>query len=63
VALELGMLLTPYPRTFHIAITPRFIAVTAMAHGIFGVMLGVWVRWRAYAAQRSVDRGAAQIAA
>ena len=26
LALELGMLLTPYPQVFHIAVTPRFIA-------------------------------------
>lgn len=48
VALELGMLLTPYPQVFHIAVTPRFIAVTAAAHAIFGVILGLFVNllWR-----------------
>jgi hypothetical protein len=47
LVLELGMLLTPYPQVFHIAITPRFIAVTAAAHGVFGVFLGLSVRWLA----------------
>lgn len=48
LALELGMLLTPYPQVFHIAVTPRFIAVTAAAHAIFGVILGLLVNllWR-----------------
>jgi hypothetical protein len=43
VALELGMLLTPYPAVFHIPLTPRFIAVTAAAHAIFGIILGLTV--------------------
>jgi hypothetical protein len=47
VGLELGMLLTPYPQVFHIAVSPRFIAVTAAAHAIFGVVLGLSVRWLA----------------
>lgn len=47
VGLELGMLLTPYPQVFHIPITPRFIVVTAAAHAIFGVVLGIFVRWLA----------------
>jgi hypothetical protein len=47
VALELGMLLTPYPQLFHIPITQRFIIVTLAAHAIFGVGLGLAVRWLA----------------
>ena len=45
VALELGMLFTPYPRVFHIAVTSRFVLVTMAAHAIFGVGLGLAVRW------------------
>jgi hypothetical protein len=44
LAIELGMLLTPYPQVFNIPITPRFVAVTVAAHAIFGVCLGLTVR-------------------
>jgi hypothetical protein len=47
LALELGMLLTPYPQVFGIAVNPRFVLVTIAAHGIFGVGLGLTVRWLA----------------
>ncbi|MEY2428589.1 MAG: hypothetical protein QOJ40_1474 [Verrucomicrobiota bacterium] len=47
LALELGMLLTPYPQVFNIPITPRFVVVTLAAHAIFGVGLGLAVRWLA----------------
>src|SRR5213075_630159 len=36
LALELGMLLTPYPGVFSIALTARFVFVTIAAHAIFG---------------------------
>jgi len=42
--IELGMLLTPYPQVFGIAVTLRFVMVTIAAHGIFGVGLGLAVR-------------------
>lgn len=45
VVLELGMILTPYPRVFHIPLTARFVAVTMAAHAIFGVGLGLSARW------------------
>ena len=44
VALELGMLLTPYPQVFNIAVSTRFVVVTLAAHAIFGVGLGLTVR-------------------
>jgi hypothetical protein len=44
-ALELGMILTPYPRVFGITVTPRFVFVTMAAHAIFGVCLGWAVKW------------------
>jgi hypothetical protein len=47
VGLELGMLLTPYPHVFNIPVTTRFVLVTMAAHGIFGVDLGLSVRWLA----------------
>jgi hypothetical protein len=47
LALELGMLITPYPQLFNIPITPRFLLVTLAAHAIFGVGLGLTVRWLA----------------
>jgi hypothetical protein len=45
LALELGMLLTPYPQVFGIAVNAYFVAVTIAAHGIFGVGLGLTVRF------------------
>ena len=47
LALELGMLLTPYPQVFGIPVTTRFVMVTLAAHAIFGVGLGLTVRWLA----------------
>ncbi len=44
VGLELWMLLSPYPKTFAIHVTPTFIAVTLAAHLVFGVVLGLWYR-------------------
>ena len=44
VALELGMLLTPYPQVFGIPVNARFVIVTMAAHGIFGVGLGLATR-------------------
>jgi hypothetical protein len=39
--LEAGMLLTPYPRVFGIAMTSTFVVVTLAAHSIFGVVMGL----------------------
>ncbi|MDB6063998.1 MAG: hypothetical protein JWR26_206 [Pedosphaera sp.] len=39
--LELGMLFTPYPNVFGIPLSTRFVLVTLMAHGIFGVAMGL----------------------
>ena len=47
LALELGILLTPYPQVFNIPLTARFVIVTVMAHAIFGAGLGRSVRWLA----------------
>ena len=44
VGLELGMLLTPYTHVFAIALTFKFVVVTVLAHGIFGVGLGLAAR-------------------
>ncbi|PWU09650.1 MAG: hypothetical protein C5B50_26995 [Verrucomicrobia bacterium] len=44
VTLELGMLFTPYPQVFGIQVIGHFIAVTAAAHAIFGLALGLAVR-------------------
>jgi hypothetical protein len=44
LALELGMLITPYPQVFGIQVTIRFVIVTIAAHAIFGVGLGLTVR-------------------
>ena len=51
LALELGMLLTPYPQVFNIPVTVRFVIVTVAAHAIFGVGLGLTVRWLAKRAE------------
>jgi len=47
LALELGMLLTPYPQVFNIPVTTRFVIVTVTAHAIFGTGLGLAVRYLA----------------
>jgi len=44
LALELGMLLTPYPTVFDIPLTARFVVITIVAHAIFGAGLGTSVR-------------------
>lgn len=44
LVLELGMLFTPYPATFGITVTPRFVIITVLAHAIFGIGLGLSVR-------------------
>ena len=45
LGLELGMLFTPYPSVFNIPVTPNFVTVTIAAHALFGVGLGLVVRW------------------
>jgi hypothetical protein len=45
LALELGMLFTPYPTVFNIPVTARFVIVTVAAHATFGMGLGLCVRW------------------
>jgi hypothetical protein len=45
--LELTMLLTPYTSFFGINMTARFVAVTLMAHLIFGITLGLYTKRRA----------------
>lgn len=47
LGLEFGMLFTPYPTVFGIPLTARFVIVTVTAHAIFGVGLGISVRWLA----------------
>jgi len=43
--LELAMLFTPYTTFFGIHMTTRFVIVTFLAHAIFGVALGLAVKW------------------
>ena len=43
---EVMLLLTPYPGYFGLPLNGRFIFLTASAHLIFGVVLGLWFRWR-----------------
>jgi len=44
LALELGMLFTPYPTVFRIPVTLRFVLVTIAAHSLFGIGLGLSAR-------------------
>ena len=53
VVLELGMLFTPYPNVFNIPLTSRFVVVTVAAHAVFGICLGVSVRWLANRVHRA----------
>jgi len=45
LALELAMLFTPYPAVFNIPVTTGFVLVTIAAHALFGVGLGLSLRW------------------
>ena len=45
LVLELGMLFTPYPSIFKIPLTPHFVVITIAAHAIFGVALGLTIRF------------------
>ena len=56
VAIELGMLLTPYTQAFGIPVTVLFIAVTLTAHMVFGVGLGLTARTLARSARFGVRR-------
>ena len=46
LTVEVILLLTPYPQFFGLALNSRFIFLTASAHLIFGITLGLWFRWR-----------------
>ncbi len=41
VGLELAMLFTPYPAFFGVALTAKFVAVTLLAHLVFGIVMGL----------------------
>jgi hypothetical protein len=45
VGIEICLLASPYAGFFSIALTPRFVAVTVLAHLIFGVGLGLYFAW------------------
>jgi hypothetical protein len=47
VGIELCLLTSPYASFFGIQLTPRFIAVTMIAHIIFGLGLGACFAWHA----------------
>jgi hypothetical protein len=47
VGIEASMLLSPYARSFGIALSVRFIAVTLAAHVVFGLGLGLYFAWHA----------------
>jgi hypothetical protein len=44
VGIEIGMLVTPYASLFAIKMTALFVAVTLLAHMIFGIVLGLLAR-------------------
>ena len=52
LALEIGMLLTPYSAVFAIPLTARFVIVTVLAHALFGAVLGRTARAFGVAAGR-----------
>jgi len=41
VGIEIGMLVTPYAKSFGIPVTGTFIAVTLAAHAVFGAVMGL----------------------
>lgn len=44
LGLELGMLITPYPKFFGIPVSLAFVLATLVAHTIFGMVLGITVK-------------------
>ncbi|MFL5328541.1 MAG: hypothetical protein ACJ8C4_06465 [Gemmataceae bacterium] len=46
LAVETMLLMTPYPTYFGLPFDGRFIFLTASAHAIFGIALGIWCRYR-----------------
>jgi hypothetical protein len=46
LVVEAALLLTPYPQFFGLPLDGRFVFLTASAHLVFGVTLGLWCRWR-----------------
>jgi hypothetical protein len=44
VGLEVAMLLTPYTGFFNIGLTAKFVVATVLAHLIFGIVLGRYVK-------------------
>jgi len=47
VGIEVCLLLSPYASFFDIQLTTRFVAVTLLAHLIFGIGLGLYFAWHA----------------
>ncbi len=45
--IELCLLASPYAAFFGVAVTPRFVVVTLVAHIIFGLGLGAYFAWHA----------------
>jgi hypothetical protein len=43
---ETGLLMTPYASFFGLPFDGRFLFLTASAHVVFGITLGVWCSWR-----------------
>jgi hypothetical protein len=54
--IEAALLLTPYPTFFGLPFDGNFLFLTASAHLIFGLALGLWCRWRVREPQLSVTR-------
>jgi len=48
VGLEVAMLATPYTQFFGINMSARFVVVTLTAHLLFGIVLGIYVRKKAF---------------
>lgn len=44
--IEAMLLLTPYTAFFGLTINVRFLFLTATAHLVFGIALGLWCHWR-----------------
>jgi hypothetical protein len=43
---EAILLSTPYARFFGLKLDAKFVFLTASAHAVFGIVLGLWCRWR-----------------
>ena len=56
LAVEIALLLTPYPAFFGIPFDQRFVLLTLSAHLVFGLTLGLWLSSRRHSLGRALSQ-------